>query len=343
MRSIMNGLRLILTPAAALITALVTASCSTPQSSSPPPRRASPVPAVGEFTAELNGLKLWFRVAGRGPVALMPTPAWGPSSDLYFRTLKPLEDLFTIVYLDSRGTGRSARASAPTEYTWDKLNADLEALREHLGQEKVWLMGHSMGGAQVLHYAVAHPDRVSGLVLLDASAAVTDSEFADISARMDRRSKEPWFADAVKGLQAEPQDDEQFGRALATALPLYWSDPSRIAQHAEHFAATSMSADAAKGEIASKRVPFDLRPRLGAVTAPALVVVGDDDFVCSPFLAQQIHLGLSNSKLLLIEHSGHFPWLEQSEVFFREVPRFLAALGLRDSPAAAVSLRDQRQ
>src|SRR5216683_8286267 len=56
--------------------------------------------APGEFTAELNGLKLWYKVSGNGPVCLIPTPAWGPSSDLWFRTLKPLENTFTIVYLD---------------------------------------------------------------------------------------------------------------------------------------------------------------------------------------------------------------------------------------------------
>ena len=72
----------------------------------------------GEFTAKLNGLKLWYKVSGQGPVCLMPAPGWGPSSDLYFRTLKSLEKTFTIVYLDTRGTGRSERAKSATEYTW---------------------------------------------------------------------------------------------------------------------------------------------------------------------------------------------------------------------------------
>ena len=57
----------------------------------------SVVLANGEFTQELNGLKLWYRVSGSGPVCLMPpTPAWGPSSDLYFRTLQSLERICGI-------------------------------------------------------------------------------------------------------------------------------------------------------------------------------------------------------------------------------------------------------
>ncbi|MGE3843798.1 MAG: alpha/beta fold hydrolase [Vicinamibacterales bacterium] len=285
--------------------------------------------ATGDFLAEINGLTLWYRVAGRGPVCLMPTPAWGPSSDLYFRTLKPLEDYFTIVYLDSRGTGRSQRAPSRTDYTWQQLVADLDALRARLGQERIWLMGHSEGGAQVLHYAVSHPTRVNGLVLLDSHAAGTEAEEADAKARMERRSNAPWYSEAVRGLFAEPRSDVELGRNLDAALPLYWADPSRIRDHASHFAATSMSAEAAQGLVASGRFPFDLRPRLGSINAPTLVVVGADDFICSPAIAKDIHLGVRNSKLLLIEDSGHFPWLEQSQTFFRDVPRHLRALGLR--------------
>ena len=75
----------------------------------------------GEFTAELNGLELWYKVSGAGPVCVMLNSAWGPSSDLAFRTLRPLEKMFTVVYLECRGTGRSQKAASTQEYTWDHL------------------------------------------------------------------------------------------------------------------------------------------------------------------------------------------------------------------------------
>lgn len=286
------------------------------------------VPAKGEFTQELNGLKLWYRVSGNGPVCLMPTPAWGPSSDLYFRTLQPLEKHFTIVYLDSRGTGRSQRAKATTEYTWGHLVSDLDALRAHLKQDKVWLMGHSEGGSQVLHYAARYPDRVNGLVLLATAAVINDEDDADMKARLARRQGKPWFAEAMTGFEASPTTDEEFAASMKKALPLYWSDPAQIKNHVDAFALTTLSAEAGRGATDSKRFPYDVRAGLRSVTAPALIVAGDDDFICSPFAAERLHLSLRNSKLLLIEKSGHFPWLEQADVFNREVPRFLEALGL---------------
>ena len=59
-----------------------------------------------------------------------------------------------------------------------------------------------------------------------------------------------------------------------------------------------------------------------------LLLAGDDDFISSPEAATRLHLALPNSKLLLIEHCGHFPWMEQPKEFGARVPEFLAALGL---------------
>jgi proline iminopeptidase len=294
----------------------------------------APSLAQGEFTAELNGLKLWYKVSGTGPVCLMPTPGWGPSSDMCFRTLQPLEKTFTVVYLDSRGTGRSQRAATTKEYTWEHLVADLDALRVHLRQEKVWLMGHSEGGMQILHYAGTHPERVNGLILLDTAAVWDEQADKDVMSRMQLRRDQPWFAEAMKAMQQgflsvggeTVKSDEDLTAIVKASTPLYWSDPAKITPYVEDFKANSMSATAFRGDKDSHRFPFDLREPLKRVRAPALIVVGDDDFICSPFAAKRLHLCLPNSKLLVIEKAGHFPWLEQPEAFFSDVPAFVEAL-----------------
>src|SRR5579884_3259055 len=186
---------------------------------------ASHRPTSGEFTAELNGVKQWYKVSGTGPVCLMPSPPWGCSSDLYFRTLKPLEKRFTMVYLDSRGCGRSAKAKADTDYRWDDLVADLEALRRHLHQDKVWLIGHSEGGVSVLEYACRYPERVSGLVLLDAFAVTDSRAGADMQARLNLRKNEPWYGDAMKAREILPRTDAELTERIRRMLPLYLADP----------------------------------------------------------------------------------------------------------------------
>lgn len=283
----------------------------------------------GEFTAELNGLKLWYKVSGQGPVCLMPNPAWGPSSDLYFRTLKPLEKYFTMVYLDCRGTGRSERAKSGKEYSWVHLVNDLEALRNHLGIEKCWLMGHSEGGILALHFACKHPNRVNGLVLIASAAVITPKDDQAAMARAMKRKNEPWFADALKvQFAGPPKTDEQFAAGMKKMMPAYWADPSRIAKHQEHFEATTLSASAFAGQSESKRLHFDLSADLKKVTVPALIIVGDKDDACPPAMSRTIHLGLANSKYLQFQDCGHFPWLEQSAEFETQVPLFLKALGV---------------
>src|ERR1039457_2932050 len=88
---------------------LAFSGCATHQSSSTSPADELRGKGLtnGEFTVQINGIKMWYKVSGTGPVCLMPSPAWGMSSDLYIKTLKPMEKIFTMVYLDSRACGRS--------------------------------------------------------------------------------------------------------------------------------------------------------------------------------------------------------------------------------------------
>jgi proline iminopeptidase len=194
----------------------------------------------GEYTVESDGITLWYKVSGTGPVCLMPTPPWGPSSDLYFRTLQVMEKYFTIIYIDSRGTGRSGRAKTAKDYTWAHLVNDLEVLRTHLNQEAVWLMGHSAAGVLVLHYAAQHPRRVNGLILLDTGAVSDHNTRADIQKRIKLREKEPWYEDAIKALQTDPKTDEEFAQVLKAGLPLYWSNPQKAESFKDDFAAMSV-------------------------------------------------------------------------------------------------------
>lgn len=285
--------------------------------------------AIGEHTFEANGLKLWYKVSGKGPLCIMPTPAWGPSSDLYFLSLQTMEKKFTMVYLDSRGTGRSEAPATTKENTWELLSSDIDALRHHLGQDQIWLMGHSEGGIEVLHYTCAHPERVVGMILLNTAAIWEVEHKVDVFNRMMMRENEPWFDDAFNALANARSSDEQFQKDMMVAMPLYWSDPKKAEPFADVFAATTFRAAASEGQGDSGRYPFDLRDELGKLSTPALIVVGDDDYICSPIAASRLHLALKNSKLLLIEDSGHFPWMEQKETFDKYAIEYLDSVMLQ--------------
>jgi pimeloyl-ACP methyl ester carboxylesterase len=287
--------------------------------------RASGPLAPGDHQVTVHGLKLAYSVAGRGPVALVPAPAWGPSVQYLVSGLQPMEQWFTMVYVDPRGTGRS-EAPPPGDVSWATLVADLEALRAHLGQERVWLIGHSMAGVMATHYALAQPQRVQGLVLIGSLGAADKAYDADIQRRLARRKDQPWFPAALKALQENPSTQADFDRGMREMLPLYFARPDRIPSVATALLNTPLSLAAWQG--AARRLP-DVLPRLGEIKAPTLLVVGMDDFIASPTQSTRLHQGIAGSKLLVVEDAGHFPWLEQPDAFFRGIRGFLPTVGHR--------------
>ena len=106
----------------------------------------------------------------------------------------------------------------------------------------------------------------------------------------------------------------------------YWHDLANAEKAEALFAASSISLHAYQGVADSRQADAVLSPHLAAVKVPTLIVVGIADVVCSLTQAERLHLGLPNSKLLVIEDAGHFPWLEQADTFFAGIRQALPFL-----------------
>jgi proline iminopeptidase len=283
----------------------------------------------GEFLVEINGLKLWYKVSGTGPVCIIPTPGWGISIE-YLLHLCQLEDTFTMVYLETRGTGRSQAPPSTTEYTWDHFTADLDALRQHLHQNQIWLMGHSQGGMLVMHYAISHPKKLAGLVILNSSPGYDNDFIQDSTMHARVLGQEQAWSKILDSLLFSSVDQSDAELEDLDRLPidsLYWDNPENARQHAEVFAATTSSNHPYRGVAHSHLAVYDFASHLEEITAPTLIVTGISDSVCPVTQAERLHRGILNSKLLVIEKTGHFPWLEATDAFFKGVREFLPKLG----------------
>jgi proline iminopeptidase len=278
----------------------------------------------GDGTAQ-SDVKLWYRVSGSGPVAILPAPGWGPSSELYSTSMPQLEELFTVVYLDTRGSGRSERPE-PDTYGWSEFVCDLDAVREQLGLSSVTLIGHSAGGAMVMQYALAHPDRVRALILVDALAATDEQYSADRERAVERYAREPWFERALAGFGMAVETDEDLREMLGVVTPLYFATREGAQRAAPVLEKTSYSAAAFIGTQKSGFFPFSIRDRLTELEVPALVIVGREDAICPPEEAARIHEALARSQLFEIESAGHLPWLENPTGFYEALREGMAAL-----------------
>ena len=126
--------------------------------------------------AKIRDAEIYFDVDGMGLVPgagqMVQRPALfllhgGPGGDHSgFKTqVADLRDTAQLVYVDHRGSGRSA-AGDPTTHTLDHNIDDLDALREHLGLDRISLLGSSYGGMVAQGYAIRYPDRLANLILV---------------------------------------------------------------------------------------------------------------------------------------------------------------------------------
>jgi len=285
---------------------------------------ASDVLNPGEHFANVNGVRLWFRVAGHGPILIIQAPGWGPASPLLQRYLAPLEHSFTMVYYDPRGSGKSSRPAQEIKMSTLDMADDLEGFRSYLGLDKIAVLGHSHGAQIAAIFAAKHPDRVSHLILACGGIPKRDTpDFdAELDKTYDRLSIDPHYADAVKAMRGpSPQTDEEFGTWFDRAAPLYWHDISK-AKALASLPGIDPWANAANSK-ADKQVSFDLVSDLKKLSAPALIVGGKDDFTVSRSELEALKTAITHSRLVFLENSGHFLMIEEPESFAKVVTDFL--------------------
>ncbi|HDD62636.1 MAG TPA: alpha/beta hydrolase [Chloroflexi bacterium] len=275
---------------------------------------------TGEFTFNSNGLMLWYKVSGKGPVCVIPTAGWGPSSELYFETMTEMEEYFTMVYLDTRGSGRSEKPASPQDYTYEQFTADFDALRQHFGLETMIMMGHSQGGMHAINYALHYPNHCTGLILLNTLPAFDEFYKNEMQKNMMLRENESWFGEAMAAFANENpcQSSEEFAEFIETILPFYFVDIEVSQNYGKKVSAATFSVEASKGQ-AAVQLEINLLDEVHKINIPTLLITGEEDFICPPIQSERIAERIENSKVIIIPNAGHFPWFEQKDDFYQSL------------------------
>jgi proline iminopeptidase len=238
----------------------------------------------------------------------------------YMRALDRLTDVAEFIYVDVRANGRSPRAGVEA-MTLESIAGELDALRAELGFERWTVLGHSFGSFVALTYAIRYPDRVAGLVVV--ASAPSFEHAPAIAKHIDDRNQPAAAAALLAALGTAPASDAEFGEVWRQILPLYFH-----AWNARYLAAFAETAYSAPGYVRGNELlaTYNVRAALDKISAPTLVIAGDDDFVtpadlCSAVLAKSI----PQAQLSVIRDSGHFPHLETPVAFDAEVRAWLTA------------------
>jgi proline iminopeptidase len=272
-------------------------------------------------TAHVHGVDLYYETVGDGVPFIVLHGGLGFDHVYMKSTLRPLEDAMRMVYVDQRNNGRSEHG--PLErVTIPKLADDVDGLREHLGLERVGVMGHSYGGFVALEYATRYPDRVSHLIALDTSPGTFTPEEAELAERPDPSWITPEISKAMELFAAGmPATREEFEPLLEDFVPIYLKKlkPSDLA-----VLLASATIDPAMAAHSMQVLPgWSVDAKLGDISAPSLILCGRYDLLTTPECAKHMSTSIPDAELVFFEESGHFPWLEEPDVFFAAVTDWL--------------------
>lgn len=184
-----------------------------------------------------DGTPLALHLTGDEGPPLVCLPG-GPMQDsAYLGDLGGLASRRCTAVLDLRGTGHSAAPEDKGSYRCDRQVDDVEAVREHLGLDRLDLLGHSAGANLAVLYAARHPHRVRRLVLVTPSVYAVGLEVpAGARLRTARlRGGEPWFPQAYEALEglAHGRPAENAWEAIAPFFHRRWDEADRAHRAAE--------------------------------------------------------------------------------------------------------------
>ena len=259
-----------------------------------------------------DGRTLAWHERGSGPPLLCHPGGPGCSAE-YFGGLPNLAEERTLLLLDPRGTGDSDRPADRSNYALETYACDVEAVRAHLGLDRIDVLGHSHGGFVTMAWAGAHPDRVGRLVLASTAPRFTDAIRTRRSQRVAEHQGQPYFADAMAALRAhqagEYRTDEELARLFereSRALAPLGADSADVMVT---LARSGTNADALRHFNDHVAGGMNLAPGLARVDAPTLVITGAADPMGAA-AADELMEALPNG-LLAVVPGDHFPFLER--------------------------------
>ncbi|MFE3257262.1 alpha/beta fold hydrolase [Nocardia sp. NPDC059091] len=284
--------------------------------------------APGVHTVDSDGILQRYHVYGSGPVCI--AHPGGPGIFWEYLRMPALEEHLTMVYVEALGTGASGRLPAhPHGYTRERYSLALQRLIDHLDVPEVYLLGHSHGAFVAAYHALHRPDGVAGVVLYEGAPVTGPEHGAEAGRRLqefaaahaDRPELHEVLA-AFEAMQAISSDEQTLAVArgiLPSYFADYWGDEQRWAAFRKGLRATYISG--LDADLTPDLV--DDRADLPNLTVPALVIVGRHDVICGPRWGLELHELIPNSRLVVLEHSGHLGHLEEPQRFDHAVREFV--------------------
>jgi pimeloyl-ACP methyl ester carboxylesterase len=281
----------------------------------PPQQLADP----DSHFVEINDLMVHYKTLGQGAPYFILLHGFGASLFSWHAVMEPLSQHGTVIAYDRPAFGLTERPvtwTGENPYSSEANVALLLGLMDHFRIDKAILVGNSAGGTVSMQFALAYPDRVQALILVDP--AVYEGGGSPSWVRILGKTPQmqhlgPLF---VRSIQKSGLD------LIRTA----WHDPAKITQETWDGYTQPLKAhnwDRALWDFTMASHGAGLTDHLKDFALPILVITGDDDRIVPTANSIRLAGELPGAQLVVIADAGHVPHEEQPSAFMQAVEEFL--------------------
>jgi 3-oxoadipate enol-lactonase len=257
----------------------------------------------------IDGVEINYRLEGDGEQTVVLINGLGDSLETWdFQVPALLEAGYRVVRFDNRGIGASGAPAGP--YTTARMAADAKGLVDELGLSDVHLLGCSMGGMIAQEYALAYPGDLRSLTL-----ACTYAAPGAFCSRMFKLWEDMAPVNGVPFIMREVS-------LWAFTVPFFEEREDEAKEFEAEMAQLDMPVEAYLAQLSSIQT-HDTTDRLSHITAPTLVLAGEEDILIPVRLSRRLHEGIAGSDWATTP-GGHACLWESPEPFNQAVLGFLS-------------------
>lgn len=294
-----------------------------------------PAISTGHFAQVAPGVRLHYASCGRGDAPLMLFLHGFPELWYAWRALLPaFGDRFHAVAPDLRGYNLSDKPADPAAYRASALIADIDALLRGLGHQRCILVGHDWGGALAWSFAIAHPERVSKLVILNAPHPVPFARALASDPAQQAASRYMNWLRRPGSEQVLARDGcarlEEFFLSMGAAAWFHgevrdayreaWAQPGAIAGGVDYYRASPLYPPSGDDPGAAR---LALRDADFVVRAKTLVIWGERDAALLPVLLDGLDRLVPELRIVRLPDATHWLVHEQPERVIAEIAGFV--------------------
>ena len=272
----------------------------------------------------INGTDLYVRAFGEGTPLLVIHGGPGLSHDYFLPHLEELAKTNYLIFYDHRGAGRSSMNQDSTTMNLSTFVEDIESIRKHFNIEHIDILAHSWGALLAVNYAVSHSEHLGKLILSNPSP-LNQQYNAQIGALQAAAFTDTYTQKRNNILNSEAfknRDIAAFEDLFKLNFSLTFKDSTNLEKLNLNFLDTFLTGNQLLQSFSGLE-SYDYYEDVGKISSPVLVMRGAFD-LSSPNADQRTSVSFQNGILFEFHHSGHFPFIEEQELFVEKVHAFLS-------------------